>query len=444
MSLSTPLPLPYGERETALVLGGGGAKGSYEIGVFDALSLLGIRAGFVCGTSVGALNAALYAQSAFEEAAALWARLQLSDIVAEEMLSQAERLETVMTRPDKLLDSIAKYGKQKGLDISPLRSLIKRYAPESRLRASHIEFGLAVTRVSNLSLVDKTLPEMAKGSLTDWLLASSACFPAFPLQEIDGELYADGGFCDNIPVCMALRRGARHVIAVDIGKHRTHTRYDKRPDVTYIRASRPLGKFLEFDPDRAAFNRGIGRNDTLRAFRALAGYAFAFDPRDAAASEPSARDFVETLSRLESALTPARAVRLNASEASPLFHPLEEGMTGGDHGPIGYWLRACEFACELAGLSPLPIYTMESLRAALIQALPLGEARLLSTRIPESAAVLFAKPKLSRRLAVATLAFQIGKSGPDAPLLLRTAESAPREFLTALLLHRLLTGAMAV
>lgn len=43
--------------ETALVLGGGGAKGAYEVGAIAALDALGVKAGSVFGTSVGALHA---------------------------------------------------------------------------------------------------------------------------------------------------------------------------------------------------------------------------------------------------------------------------------------------------------------------------------------------------------------------------------------------------
>ena len=36
--------------ETALVLGGGGAKGAYEVGAIAALDALGVKAGSVFGT----------------------------------------------------------------------------------------------------------------------------------------------------------------------------------------------------------------------------------------------------------------------------------------------------------------------------------------------------------------------------------------------------------
>ena len=45
----------------ALVLAGGGARGSYQVGVWRALTELGWRPGIITGTSVGSLNGALFA-----------------------------------------------------------------------------------------------------------------------------------------------------------------------------------------------------------------------------------------------------------------------------------------------------------------------------------------------------------------------------------------------
>ena len=54
--------------ETALVLGGGGAKGAYEVGAIAALDALGVKAGSVFGTSVGALNGSLIVMGDLEKA----------------------------------------------------------------------------------------------------------------------------------------------------------------------------------------------------------------------------------------------------------------------------------------------------------------------------------------------------------------------------------------
>ncbi|HMM69555.1 MAG TPA: patatin-like phospholipase family protein, partial [Gudongella oleilytica] len=49
-----------------LVLEGGGAKGSYHVGVYKALLEEGIPIGGVAGTSIGALNGAMIVQGDFE------------------------------------------------------------------------------------------------------------------------------------------------------------------------------------------------------------------------------------------------------------------------------------------------------------------------------------------------------------------------------------------
>ena len=46
----------------AVVLGGGGSRGSYQVGVWKALTELGFDYTVVTGTSVGALNGAFMAQ----------------------------------------------------------------------------------------------------------------------------------------------------------------------------------------------------------------------------------------------------------------------------------------------------------------------------------------------------------------------------------------------
>ena len=51
----------------ALVLGGGGSKGAYELGVWRALDELGISFDIVTGTSIGAMIGAMYVQKQYEE-----------------------------------------------------------------------------------------------------------------------------------------------------------------------------------------------------------------------------------------------------------------------------------------------------------------------------------------------------------------------------------------
>ena len=63
-------------KKNAFVLSGGGSRGAYELGVWQALRELGIPIHIAAGTSVGALNGAMVAQDDFELAVRLWNELE--------------------------------------------------------------------------------------------------------------------------------------------------------------------------------------------------------------------------------------------------------------------------------------------------------------------------------------------------------------------------------
>ena len=100
-------------KKMGLVLGGGGGKGSYEIGVWMALRDLELEPeiGGVSGTSVGALNTALYAQGDLHSAVNLWTSLSTEDIVHLDMQKVMTGFLAVLTAaaaPQKI-HSIARY-----------------------------------------------------------------------------------------------------------------------------------------------------------------------------------------------------------------------------------------------------------------------------------------------------------------------------------------------
>ncbi len=415
--------------ETALVLGGG-AKGAYEIGVIDALTSLGIRVGRVYGTSIGALNAAMVAQGATDEAAELWENIQLSDLVTPESLALAEEAEEIFGRPDKLLDFLTRNAQKKGVDTTPLRNTIAKYVREDAVRKSGMRFGLVTTRFPTLSKVEKRMEEMESGSLCDWLMASSACFPVFPMHRIGEDRYIDGGFCDNVPVEMAIRDGAQHVIAADIGRRQAHHHYARRPNVTYIRASHPLGGLLTFDAARSAKNRILGYNDTLRAFGQLRGTAYSFDPIDAQALHGRAQDFVVRLTRFET--------EMGSKDGAPLFALLEENLRPGADA-VDYFLRACELCAQMLEIEPAQVLKFDALADQLRMQLPLAKAEaMLDSLLGGRIGVLFAPPRPDKRLVLAALVRLLEREGGFSPLALRTLSAFPQELLCALTLKFIL------
>lgn len=424
--------------ETALVLGGGGAKGAYEVGAIAALDELGIKAGSVFGTSVGALHAAMYAQNSMDAAAALWDNIRLSDVVSEESLAIADDAENIFDHPEKLLEFITRYAQKKGVDVSPLTEILHKLIDEDKIRRGGVRLGVVTTRFPSMAMVEKRLEDMEAGSLVDWLMASASCFPIFPMKQVGGDRYIDGGFCDNTPVEMAVRSGARDIIAIDIGKHRSHTQYDRRPNITYIRTSQPLGGLLTLDSALSARNRVLGYNDVMRAFGRMRGVAYSFDAVDAQALYARAQDYVIRLTQLETSMCHSNALTRTREVGAPFFSLLEEELpTNAD--VIDYFLRGGELCAQIAEVNPAQVLTFAALRDELHARLPLEKAEsMLGSLLGGRVGVLFAKPQIDRKLVIACLYHLLMREGSFSPLALRTLSAFPREMLCALTLRDIL------
>lgn len=424
--------------ETALVLGGGGAKGAYEVGAIAALDELGIKAGSVFGTSVGALHAAMYAQGSMDAAAALWDNIRLSDVVSEESLAIADDAENIFDHPEKLLEFITRYAQKKGVNVSPLMDILHKLIDEDKIRRSGVHLGIVTTRFPSLAMVEKRLEEMETGSLIDWLMASASCFPIFPMKQVGGDRYIDGGFCDNTPVEMAVRSGARDIVAIDIGKHRSHTQYDRRPNITYIRTSQPLGGLLTLDSALSARNRILGYNDVMRAFGRMRGVSYSFDAVDAQALYARAQDYVIHLTQLETSMCHSNALTRTREIGAPFFSLLEEDLPE-KADCIDYLLRGCELCAQIAEVNPAQVMTFATLRDELHARLPLEKAEsMLGSLLGGRVGVLFAKPQIDRKLVISCLYHLLLREGSFSPLALRTLSAFPREMLCALTLKEIL------
>ncbi len=424
--------------ETALVLGGGGAKGAYEVGAIAALDELGIKAGSVFGTSVGALHAAMYAQGSMDAAAALWDNIRLSDVVSEESLAIADDAENIFDHPEKLLEFITRYAQKKGVDVSPLMDILHKLIDEDKIRRSGVHLGIVTTRFPSLAMVEKRLEEMETGSLIDWLMASASCFPIFPMKQVGGDRYIDGGFCDNTPVEMAVRSGARDIVAIDIGKHRSHTQYDRRPNITYIRTSQPLGGLLTLDSALSSRNRILGYNDVMRAFGRMRGVSYSFDAVDAQALYARAQDYVIHLTQLETSMCHSNALTRTREIGAPFFSLLEEDLPE-KADCIDYLLRGCELCAQIAEVNPAQVMTFATLRDELHARLPLEKAEsMLGSLLGGRVGVLFAKPQIDRKLVISCLYHLLLREGSFSPLALRTLSAFPREMLCALTLKEIL------
>lgn len=101
--------------KTGLVLGGGGSRGAYQLGVWTALLELGEDYDLVCGTSIGAINGALFAQKSYGLAKELWNTITVADVMADginfDLSAQA-----MLDQAKQIKPFLEKYVNHKGAD----------------------------------------------------------------------------------------------------------------------------------------------------------------------------------------------------------------------------------------------------------------------------------------------------------------------------------------
>lgn len=256
-----------------LVLGGGGAKGSYEIGVWKALRELEIPLIAVAGTSVGALNGAMIVQDDYEKAYDLWTSISVETIISMNKeisdLDSHQKAEETM----RLIKAAINSG---GLDVTPLKKLLTMAVNEDKIRKSHMDFGIVTFSLTDRKPMAMFKEEIPEGEMVDYLLAS-ASFPAFKPMEIGGKKFIDGAVYDNLPVSLMLQKKIYNVISVDVsGVGRVRKVKDKDLNLIQIKNSENLGPMLVFDMERARRNIEIGYYDTMKVFGRYKGKYYYF------------------------------------------------------------------------------------------------------------------------------------------------------------------------
>ena len=187
----------------ALVLAGGGARGSYQVGVWRALTELGWKPDLITGTSVGSLNGAMFALDLYETARDMWLSIRSQDVM------ELPEQDADLSELHRFLREVVRQG---GMDVTPLEEIVERVLDEDALRASPMDFGLVTVEQRGLRPRELPLKDIPRGKVKDYLLASAACFPALRAHSIDGVNYLDGGYRDNMPTALAQKMGADELL----------------------------------------------------------------------------------------------------------------------------------------------------------------------------------------------------------------------------------------
>lgn len=241
---STP-PLAYrphahakDDRRTVLVLQGGGALGSYQAGVFQALSEYQVAPCWVAGVSIGAINAALIAGNEpgrrtmrLQE---FWRRVTANalpcfmqptagipgwDALGQRLGASAAMMfgQPGFFRPRAPLDWLAPPSPVSYYDTAALRQTLEELVDFELINAGVTRLSVGAVEVATGNLI---YFDSAREKLTpEHIMASGALPPGFPAVEIDGRAFWDGGLVSNTPLQYVLAEKPRHssvVFQVDL------------------------------------------------------------------------------------------------------------------------------------------------------------------------------------------------------------------------------------
>lgn len=359
MKLQINTDLPY-----AVALEGGGARGAYQIGAWQALVEAGVHITAVAGTSVGALNGALIAMGDVERARELWANIHYSEVmdVDDEQMRDLLRGDLRDLDLRKAADTLSAVIHNRGLDVTPLRNWIRQVADPAVIRASETELYIVTYSVSEKKELELRAKDLRDDELHDMLLAS-AYLPAFRAERMEGKLYADGGVRDVLPLHVLIENGYTNIIAMRLygpGIMRS-VRIPEGTHVYTIAPREKLGGVLEFEAEQSRKNMRLGYYDAMRFLYGLKGRRFYID---AQWDEEQARQYLcdaaqragvcqgMTLRAVHEKWLPALAKRLGAEKAEK-------------DGYVELAAALLETAAERQGLEPWQVRTEEELLRAM-------------------------------------------------------------------------------
>lgn len=187
-------------RPIAYVLGGGGAWGALQLGMLRALAETDLSPDLVVGTSVGALNGAILAcdpASAVSRLDRMWPEVTRDQVFPGGWF---RTLRTLTATKAWLYDN------------EPLTEYLLGGLPARDFKDLARPFVAVATDFQSGNLV-----ALDRGELASALLASSAVPGVFPWVERDGLRLVDGGVVANVPISVAVARGARSLVVLDCG-----------------------------------------------------------------------------------------------------------------------------------------------------------------------------------------------------------------------------------
>lgn len=275
----------------ALVLGGGGAKGAYQLGVINALYQYGLYdkiSGF-SGSSIGALNMALVESVGIDKAMDIWQN-RVSDIFFSDSINVYEIMNMLKKiKTNKPLKKSYLSDRKKLVELFEELQIKDLSASNKLMYASCVDITDIPKELrgirSALSAYDKYpagdisylgLNYKSIENVHKILLASSALPLIFEPIEINNRYYIDGGLIDNHPIKPLYDYGYRDIIVVSCDNDTSlYNLKEKFPDANLylIKPENDLGNLfngtLNFNKNKLLSSMKLGYKDGLDLMKEL-------------------------------------------------------------------------------------------------------------------------------------------------------------------------------
>jgi NTE family protein len=211
-------------EQIVLVLQGGGALGSYQAGVYQALAEADLHPNWVAGISIGAINSAIIAGNApdkrVDRLREFWETvstsplgipyfksIELPNAFVHHLVNQIRAVNILLFGapsfftprvPPATLWPAGTPDKASYYDTAPLKAVLERLVDFDRINAGHMRFSVGAVNVGtgDFAYFDTTTHHIRP----EHVLASGSLPPGFSATEVDGEYYWDGGLVSNTPL----------------------------------------------------------------------------------------------------------------------------------------------------------------------------------------------------------------------------------------------------
>jgi len=247
---ASALPLP---DCVALVLQGGGALGSYQAGVIEALGESGIEVDWVAGISIGAVNAAIVAGNPpdrrVERLKAFWDTVTWAlpsfpifpQDQIREWVHEWSAMSVMMSgvpgffAPRLLPPTLATPGSLEALsyyDSAPLAATLDSLIDWNLLNSGSMRLSVGAVDIEsgNFRYFDTTTERIDARHI----MASGALPPGLPPVEIDGRWYWDGGLVSNTPLTHVLDHQSDDTLVFQVDLFAAHA--DRPKTITDVMA----------------------------------------------------------------------------------------------------------------------------------------------------------------------------------------------------------------